>query len=166
MSNNRIEASSREIRAIEFLAELDKILADSGESLESRLRSVPDLYRQYRIAQAAMTKVINGLYDSLPRKTLLKMQRTCETSELVVRPRSILSKFSDTKVVLSEDMDILVNAAMSSRCAFCIESGEKVKQCKLRKALIDITPPEKLGDDKSLCEYTYKQLDDDNWDYI
>ena len=148
----RTQANSRELRTIEMIAALERRIDGDGGLLEERLRSVPDLYRQYRIAQSAMSKVVDGLYDTLPLNTLLRLQRQNQNSEVVIRPTSVSSSSLDTKIVLEKDLRALVEAARISYCSMCINTGSELKECQLRKVLMSIAPPEELGKGY-LCEY-------------
>ena len=169
MSNDvsKKEASSKEVRLIEYMAVLDKKLSESGERMEERIRSVPDLYRQYRIAQVAMDKLIRGLYDTLPPKSLRRMQREAESCEVSIRPVSSLNNFTDSRVVLLEDLDAIISVAMRSTCSICMKEGADIRKCKLRNALIDIAEHYKITDG-ALCEYAYEATDDvlKDGDYI
>ena len=147
-----VEANSRELRAITHIAVLDNSFEQDGQYLEKRLRSVPDLYRQYRIAKAAMSKALSGLYDTLPLSSLLRLQKTCANSEVLVRPKTTLAVQNDSLIVLQKDMTTLINAAMSAQCAVCLKVGKETKKCELRKCLLNIVPPEEI-DNTFMCEY-------------
>ena len=105
-----MEANARELRAIEYIGALDARLTLNEKYLEPRLRSVPDLYRQYRIAKVATEKVIDGLYSTMDQKSLLYLRRVSENSELIFRPKSVLNDATDSQVVLKKDLLTLEGA--------------------------------------------------------
>ena len=161
----RTEANSREIRAIEYAAGLDMQLPSDGGYLKERLKSVPDLWRQYRIAKVAIDKVVEGLYETLPTKTLLRLNRLCTQGEIIFRPKSTLNKSTDTQIVLDKDLKVLINAAMGSKCAFCVKTGKESRKCELRNALMNIVPPDYI-DNGLLCDYAVVAANCDLEDYI
>ena len=81
------ELNALEIHGIEFLAGLDAQLYRFNGPPEPRLKSIPNGWRDYRLAMTLVAKVLDKLYDTMPRKTLLKFQRLNEISEVIVRPR-------------------------------------------------------------------------------
>ena len=151
----RCDPTSREMRSIEMIAILDARLANDRPYLEDRLRSVPDLYRQWRIAETAVCKVVDGLYDTLPVKTLMRMRTLHNNGEVIIRPMGGMNKDSDCMIVLTEDLKRLVNAVIDSECSMCMKTGKDIKRCKLHETLVRVTPPTKIFDgDSVLCEYT------------
>lgn len=150
--SKRTEASSREFHAIERLAVLDSTLDKNGGYLEARLRSVPDLYRQYRIAQTATSKVVAGLYDTLPINNLERLEKESKRCEVVVRPISRINKSTDTTFMLNNDILTLVNTAIDSTCSICMKTCKEVKECELRRAFMNVIPLETL-ETGSMCGY-------------
>ena len=150
----RSEASSRELHAVEFIAGLDERLNASRGYLEKRLRSVPDCYRQYRIAETAVGKVLTGLYSTMEVSALNHMLRVSNQSEIVIRPKSVLNRSTDSQVVLTKDLITVVNAAVGDACSMCIKTGRDVKRCELRKALLNMAPLDKL-DNGIYCGYSH-----------
>ena len=151
----RYDPTSRETRSIEMIAVLDARLANDRPYLEDRLKSVPDLYRQWRIAETSVCKVVDGLYETLPDKTLLRIRKIFNNGEVIVRPKGSLTKDNDTAIVLAEDLTLLAETAKNSECAMCLKEGKDIKRCKLREALMRVSPPVQVFDEgSSLCEYT------------
>ena len=163
MAGNEIkktDATYRELKSIELIAALDARLANDQKYLTERLRSVPDLYRQWRIAQVATEKVIDGIYSTLMPDTLLRMRRSYENGEIVIRPKSTLNNRTDSTVVLTQDLTKLVAAALKSECAMCIKTGVEARKCKLRDTLLRTSPPHEISKDRNfLCEYANPWID-------
>lgn len=40
-----------------------------------------------------------------------------------------------------EDVSVLINAAMAAECAMCIKEGAEAGMCRLRKAMMNLAPP-------------------------
>lgn len=151
----RTEASSREMHTIEYIAGLDARLVDGERHLEKRLRSVPDLYRQYRIARVATEKVLDGLYSTLELRALNHLTRMNQQSEIIFRPKSVLNRSTDSQVVLTKDLKFLVREALNSKCSMCMGTPGEVKACELRKVLMNVAPLKEIHEG-SLCGYVYE----------
>ena len=151
MSNNipRTDMTSKELHAVEYIAALEKRLDENDRYLEKRLRSIPDMYRQYRL----IGRVLDNLYDSMQPKALNHMLKVCQNSELIFRPKSILNGSSDAQVITNKDLELLVGIAINSCCSLCLKTGSEIKQCELRKTLMNVVPLNELSD-SSLCGYT------------
>lgn len=148
----RTEVTSREMRAIEVIAGLDNRLAKDEQYLEARLKSIPDIWRTYRLAKVSIEKVIDGLYTTLPGNQLLHMRNLQTNGEIVFRSRSPLNSRTDTQIVLSNDLKYLINESMRQNCALCLKTDREIKKCQLRKVLMNVAPFAEKSK-TSLCEY-------------
>lgn len=72
-----IEPNAKELHVVEFIAGLDCQLINGESCLEQRLKSVPDAWRQYRIARTEMGKALAAIYQTMPIKQLRHMQNLC-----------------------------------------------------------------------------------------
>lgn len=157
MKNRRqlpvMEASSREVHFIEFIAGLDAQVHNGEAHLKERLQTIPDGWRQYRIAKSAINKVINGLYDTLPDKTLAHMTDLIARGEVIIRPKPVCKDMGNVQIVQTADLKLLINHAMAAECAMCMKEGREQKKCELRKALMCICPPTQLNRNSTLCPY-------------
>lgn len=150
----RYAPTSRETRSIEMIAVLDARLGNDRTYLEDRLRSVPDLYRQWRIAETAVCKVVDGLYETLPNETKMRIRKLYNNGEVIVRPKGSLTRDNDTAIVLAKDLELLAKTVKSSECAMCIKSGKDIKRCKIRECFMRVSPPVQVfNENSSLCEY-------------
>ena len=164
MSGENIkELNSYEIAGIEYLAAIDSQLVHSEKHLEARLKSIPDAWRQYRIAQTAIEKALDALYATVPTKVLLHMQRLASNGEVVIRHKSI-TKTNDAQLVPEDVLKLLINLAMESQCAICLKDGKEAKRCKLRKGLMLIAPPDKVNE--SGCSYSDVAMQNELGEYI
>lgn len=150
---NQTEPNSRELRAIEYLCGLERGLTLYEKNLEPRLRSMNDMLRKYRMAKSYFSKVVTELFESLPPRTLLHLKRLNEHSELVFRSKTMATRSGDCRVVLDKDIVTLANYALSNQCCFCLKEGRDIKNCELRKALLNIIPLDDV-EDSALCGYT------------
>lgn len=147
------EPTRQEVHTIELIAALDTRLEKDRKHITDRLKSVPDLYRQWRIAETAVDKVITGLYKTLPIKTLSRMRTLYINSEIVVRPKNGVYRDVDTTVVLVKDLNHLAELAKCTECDICIRTGRDVRKCKLRETLIRVDPKDHFEENPITCEY-------------
>ena len=152
MSGKIMEANAREVHNIEFLAGLDAQLIQGQEILKERLALVPNGWRNFRLAVTTTQKVLDGIYETLPIKTLRHMDRLCSCGEVIIRPKPAIKMPDDTQIVLSDDLKLLINKAMSAECAMCLKAPPEQKKCSLRKALQNIAPTEEVYRN-GLCSY-------------
>lgn len=153
MARKQTEPNSRELRAIEYLSGLEKGLSLYEKDLEPRLREMTDMLRKYRMAKTYFGKVIIEIFESLPPRTLLHLRRLNEHSELVFRSKNIATRSGDCRVVLDKDLVTLANCAITNECCMCLKEGREIKNCEIRKALMNIIPLDTTNDN-ALCGYT------------
>ena len=144
------EPNAREVHAIEFVAGLDAQLNFNEKYLEERLRE-NGLWRWYRIAMSAVEKVVDGLYETLPPKTMQHMKRMYECGEVIIRPKAAI-KYDDVQIVPTSDLRMLVNTALMGECVMCVKNRAEQKGCKFRKSLARIVPTNTLPKDGT-CQY-------------
>ena len=147
-----MEANSREVHAIEFLAGLDAQICANEQNLKERLQSIPNGWRDYRLALKTMERVIDAVYATLPEKTIRHMARLCAVGEVVIRPKPALTKGAYCQVVDNEDLKFLINRAMEGCCAICLKEPAEVRGCPMRKVMMRIAPPDALRRD-GICDY-------------
>lgn len=147
-----MEANSREVHAIEFLAGLDAQICANEQNLKARLQAIPNGWRDYRLALKTMERVIDAVYATLPEKTIRHMARLCAVGEVVIRPKPALTKGAYSQVVDNEDLKFLINRAMEGCCAICLKEPAEVRGCQMRKTLMRIAPPDTLRRD-GICDY-------------
>ena len=97
-------------------------------------------------------KLLDSVYSTLPNKKRLHMQRLCEVGEIIIRPKPAVKLHDDVQIVGSDDLKLLINAAIASECLMCVKDAREQKKCKLRKVLANIAPTEAVHKD-GLCAY-------------
>lgn len=147
------ETNSKEIHTIEYLACLDKQLMDGQKYLKDRLQTIPNGWRDFRLAAKATERVLDAVYETVPDKTRLHMQRIEECGQVVIRPNPAIKLPGDVQMVMVDDLLMLINSTIASECAVCLKDKREQKKCKLRKALMNIAPPRELPKN-GLCVYS------------
>lgn len=159
------ELNALEIHGIEFIAGLDAQIAKFAEALKPRLKSLPNGWRDFRLAQNLIAKALDGLYATMPTKTLLKFQRLNEIGEVILRPKPAVRKGQYMQIVDNDDLKLLINKTIEHECAICLRRSGEVRSCALRRALMSICPPEELVKDGS-CNYQAVAAGNDLGQYI
>lgn len=164
MDNIR-EANAREVHIIEYMAGLHCQLANGQKILEDRLRSIPNGWRDFRLAMTTTERMLDKVYETLPAKTLKHMQRLCDLGEVVIRPKPAIKLPGDVQIVPTDDLKLLINKAMGAECGMCIKDARQQKKCSLRKAMMQIAPPDNLRKD-GLCTYADVAVSNNLEEYI
>lgn len=74
------------------------------------------------------------------------------------------AKSDENLLIPISALKVLVNHAMAGTCTMCFDGPDKVKACKLRKALMEVTPPVDLN--LGECPYRYVIEQNDEGKYI
>lgn len=146
--------NAREVHVIEYLAGLDKQLANAETILKDRLKTIPNGWRDFRLARTRVEKVLDSVYKTLPIKNLYHMQKVLGFGEVIIRPKPAIKMPDDVQILLKDDLKYLLNVAISAECAVCLKDAKQQKKCKLRSALSTIAQPAVLKND-GLCPYTH-----------
>ena len=149
----KIPANAREIHNIEFLAGLDAQLFQGQKILEPRLRQIPNAWRNFRLVVSLTEKILDGVYATLPPRTLQHMDKLARFGQIIIRPKPLIKMPDDVQIVQNDDLKLLVNTAISAECAMCLKDAQRQKKCKLRRALENIVPTEAVHEN-GLCAYT------------
>ena len=123
-----MDANAREIHIIEYLAGLDAQLIQGEKILKERLDLIPNGWRNFRLAVTTTQRVLDGVYETLPLKTLKHMDRLCQCGEVVIRPRPMIKMPDDTQIVLSDDLKLITNMIIAQECAMCLKSPPGAKE--------------------------------------
>ena len=148
-----IEANSKETRYITYLYGLDAQLVGGEKHLEQRLRAVPDAWRQYRIAMTAVDKVVRAIRTTLPDKTFAHLELLADRDEIVIRPKPIGKHLDDVQIISTDNLKLLINAAMAAECAVCLKDAKEQRKCKMRKMFMCVCPPVEIDRNSNLCPY-------------
>lgn len=166
MSTERTPVNAYELHAIEYLAALDAQLIDEQKHLEKRLKSIPNGWRDFRCAAAIVQRVLDAVYETVPDKTLLHMQRLAAHGEVLVRVKPMVKPINDDmQIITNDDLKYLINTCMSSECAMCLKNAQEQKKCKLRKAMENNAVSNKIPGN-GLCPYADVAAQSDLGDYI
>ena len=130
----------KELKCVEYLVGMESRIVESGDALRERLRMVPNGWRDYRLIFSTLDRLLLKLYDTIPQKGRLYLQKLSKHGEILIR-FSPAARSQEWLLVRDDDLAVIVNLAMAAECAICLKQGREAKKCELRKALENIAPP-------------------------
>ena len=157
------EMNSRELHRFELIAVLDMQLHSGTELLKARLQTIPNGWRDYRMISTRLGRLVSQIYETMPTNRVRYMQTLCEYGEVLIRVRPA-AKSDENMLIPISALKVLVNHAMAGTCTMCFDGPDKVKACKLRKALMEVAPPVDLN--LGECPYRYVVEQNDEGKYI
>ena len=146
------EMNSRELHRFELIAVLDMQLHKGTEVLKNRLQTIPNGWRDYRMIATRLARLVSQIYETLPTNRIRYMETLCAYGEVLIRVRPA-AKSDENILIPVSALKVLVNHAMAGTCTMCFKGRDEVKACKLRKALIEVAPPQDLT--LGECPYRY-----------
>ena len=158
-----IEMNSRELNRVELFAALHAQLAGGEETLKPRLQTIPNAWRDWRMVEAVAGRLLTQIYQTKPTNRLRTNEHLCAHGEVVIRMKPVV-KVDEFLPIHVSALKTLVNHAMAGTCTMCFEGRDFVKHCKLRKALMEVTPPVDLA--LGECPYRYVIEQNEEGKYI
>lgn len=144
--------NGKEMRAIEFLAAFDAQMGLDERTLEARLRTIPNGWRNFRMIRTQHHLLMDALYDTMPDTKRWMLYRTITTGQLIMRPVPA-SKAHSEMIVQARDVQTVCAKAIDAECAMCVKTGAEIRHCKLREAMQRMATPYEIP--KSGCEYAH-----------
>lgn len=154
-----------ELHMIEYIGCLDMQIYKGGPILEDRLKKIPNGWRDFRLVSSVLEKLVGKIYETLPDKTMRHILHLTDKGEVVIRPKPMVKLQEKTQFLTDEDLNMLVNTAISAECAMCVRDGREQKKCKLRRTLENVAPTEAVHE-KGLCAYVHVAAGNPLGDYV
>lgn len=132
-----------ERRAISHLMAFFAMSGGHGDSLKGRLGGVKNGWRDWRLMISLAAKLYSALLATLPKRQLYQMLQLESQGECRITMKSATHS-ADYHMVDTHSLEVIVKRAIRSECEICVMDDRAVKGCKLRKALIDVAPPEEI----------------------
>lgn len=150
----RTKMTGKERQALGFFFALLDVFYKHSGTLEGRLRAQGgSAWREWRLAHTLLLKSSNALVDSLTDDDLRWEQRLIQNAKVSIDMPGPLTR-PDYMIVDTRDMMLIGAIAGSHECALCVRQGKDVKRCRLRDALMRVSPlpdGEELGG--GYCEF-------------
>ena len=132
--------NGRELKCIEALLVMDARMAQAGDALRQRLRAIPNGWRDWRLMDTILYRLLQQIVDTLPNKSRQYLTKLKNHDEMLIRFEPA-ARTPEWLLIRDVDLKEIVNAAMASECATCLKEGKQIDRCPLRRAMIDICPP-------------------------
>lgn len=132
------EMSGRERRALAVLDAYEYMLNLDGVSLESRLRSVPNGWRDFQLLRTVARRLIKSIESTCSEKDLRIVNRW-RGGEIVVRERSAVEP-SQSVTIDRKTLKALTGLIVENACSICINNEAEIRGCKVRKILNIVDP--------------------------
>ena len=148
------DPSSRELRAMTYLAAFNKTLREDERWLQPRLRESgsKEIWREFRVAERFLDKTEKFLNLTIPISSRNHIERMNNNYDVILRPGRNASTMDDYQIVPLKVLRMLINNAMENTCFMCVKSAAEAKKCEIRKGLMCITPPREINT-YSNCPY-------------
>lgn len=144
MMADRSDMNAKEIHGVEFLAALSGQMDKNCRILKPRLQAIPNGWRQYRLIESTLHKLLGDMYQTMTVKSLQRIQNMMRHGEVKINIAPIERHALGYVTVHEKDLALIVTAAMQGECAMCIKDGDDVKKCQMRKALWEMLPPDEI----------------------
>lgn len=152
----RTNLNRAEKTCVEYIALLDMELNKAQGVLESRLRSTTDAWRQFRIAQVALGKALEGIYDTMTVKNLSQLLEFSTRGNIYIDLKRA-SRPAECDVVPADILNRIIAKACDHECRYCLKTPIEMAGCPLRKDLDVIAPAEKTPKHDSCPYWNYKE---------
>ncbi len=141
---DRTDMNAKELHGVEFLAALSGQMDKHCMILKPRLQAIPNGWRQYRLIESTLHKLLGDVYQTMTVKSLQRMKNMMQYGEVKISIAPIERHALGYVTVHEKDLALVVTKAMQGECAMCIKDGDDVKKCPLRKALWEMLPPDEI----------------------
>lgn len=149
---NRTEARGEELRAVEMFAYYQNALHFFEPRLQQRLKSRPNLWRQYRMIESCADKLLSDIYDTLPVSTMDRIIAGANSLEIRIMPKSV-RRPEEYSVIKTSDFITLLKAVGAGECTMCLGDRETAVACPLRRILKDYIAPDGERSKYGGCPY-------------
>jgi len=138
---DRKPVSNREYQGIRYVFAMQSILTVFGEELKARLR-LRKAWRWWRLAEAAIDKACDAILSTVPPQKLTQIKRDLDHIKMETYVDGVTGqRHHGTSFYLDEQtVNTITEFACGENCTFCTKRGAAAKQCRLRKAVINVVP--------------------------
>ena len=148
-----------ENQGLKWLFAFDSCLKlDCLDKLEKRLKSMPNGWRDARMIQTVLGRLIDNLSETIPPEQRISILKNLMNQEIRIGTSAVAS-VPDFTLVPLKSAYILSQAAMDNQCLFCAKSVMDARKCELRKALDAFTTIDREEIDG--CRYRAGSMDRD-----
>ena len=132
------EMTGRERRALAVLDAYEYMLNLDGVSLESRLRSVPNGWRDFQLLRTVARRLIKAVESTCSEQDLRIVNRW-RGGEIVVRERAAIEP-NRSVTIDRETLKALTRQIIEESCSICVNNPAEVRRCRIWKLLNVVDP--------------------------
>ena len=150
--DGRYPLSSREYEALRTL--FGAVNALDTENLKNRCKLIKNGWRNLRLAQTLLKRLMEQILTTVPLKKLVSIQKELRYTvcEIKIRP-PVEDKNCGTVYVKQEAMVRLADRAINMDCCVCEKSAKECKRCQLFQDLNACFPYELWEPEDTLCPF-------------
>lgn len=117
------------------------LIHDVGDGVKKRVSLIPGGWRDLRLCQEKLRRLVDSIYRTIPQEQLYSLSRTLKDASYSVGVRGPVGR--NRQKVLDEqgifvaygDINHLFEAAREGKCLTCVCDREGQARCELRKTL-------------------------------
>lgn len=133
--------NGRERQLTEYLYAVDAKMTQFDDTLKERLQEIPNGWRQYRLVQSTLHRLLWQLLGRLEPRDEVHFNLLHDKGEMLIRMQSF-TRVPEMTYISDVSLEEIIRAAMAGECAMCLREGREIDKCALRRALWDVVPPE------------------------
>lgn len=114
-------------------------LMQTEDPLKKRLKGIKNGWRDYRMVQTVMGRLMEEICDTIPTEKLVAIRDELQNSRItleVMSPGWSGKKPHGAIYLDDKAYERLVSRAMQLECFMCDKCGKEVKKCKLHKDIV------------------------------
>lgn len=126
-----------------------------GESMKDRCAAVPGAWRDLRMLTKVSSKLLTSLNNTFPLRQQMRYSLYAQKAKCVVQIPGPIED-PNMHIVTEKALRVIIGYLLASECSLCMKAGREVQDCELRRALIQVVPPEHYKDLYNFvrdCEY-------------
>ena len=129
-------------------------LARRSDVMRDRLAATQHGWRDLKLLMYLVDHIQDAITRTLPEKDVRKYVNYAQHGKLTIDFPGAVETPSHMAIE-KRDLNDLANYAIYGKCTTCFAEGKEIKQCPLRKILLQIAPPDELTDHSRImgCEY-------------
>lgn len=125
---------SAENQALKCFCAMDSMMQRDTMALESRVRSIKNGWRDYRMLQAVMRNLREKIYETIPQEQVATIERNLSAMEFKIGAARVAGE-TDFVYISLPDLITLVRYAKQNECFACAKTKQEARKCELRKSL-------------------------------
>lgn len=153
---DRFPLSGREYYALRELFGVVSTFNNCAGELDKRVRSIPGAYRDYRMIQSVVEKLVRKLLTTVPKNKLVQISKELKYTRIVVEVKPEITPSRDDGNLLTyvpqRALERIMEKVVGYECFCCEKAGKDARRCQLRRD-IEATYHYDYPDDGKECPF-------------